>query len=880
MPPVNEDKELLECFAVEATDILDQLEPELVELQQAADGRGGGVDDARVNALFRLFHTLKGSAGFLNLDTVQAVTHEAETLLDLFRSKKARFEPAHLNVLCKTMDCVRSMVENIHEHYTDAGFEEAAAAIVASLRKAITAAINGDSSPAKCCDPVAAADVDDFAIEITPDMVQKFLQECTDLIDVIEAGILEMRSSCTDDVIEECFRSIHSFKGNCGLFGYADLEQLGHKAEAVLEAIKEKRLRATKSILDALITAVDLWRRGLDDLASGGSGDLTGQSEIVDIFEESLKQCGDTTTLAPSHVHTAATQSGTNAVTAAKVTDADISGNGGDQAKSRHILLVEDEESARRLIRKMLESAGYRISETTNGVEALAFLERRIPDDHLHLIISDISMPKMCGDILIRKVNKAYPDIPVLVLSGIEDQKLLKKLLDMDVAGFIDKPVKRKDLLDKVRKGIVKGLQSNLDGAGPAPRSSAGRRPTGRRDIRVDLDKLDTLVNLMGELIISESMVTKNPDLEGLELPNFERASHRLHLITNELQDIAMAVRMVPISTLFRKMIRLVHDLGNKSGKKIQLRIRGEDTEIDKGVIDQISDPLVHMIRNAADHGIESIEERQAAGKPDIGIVQLTAEQKGSEVWIIVQEDGRGLVRSKIIDKARRNELISGTGADMRDDEVYQLIFEPGFSTAEKLTDISGRGVGMDVVRRNIEKIKGRIDIASEEGVGTRFTIRIPLTLATIEGMLVRVGSTMYTIPITSIRESIRVKEDRLSHRYDGQEFVRIRDSVYPIVRLHRLHGITPKAQAIPDGILIVLEVDGTVLCIFVDEILYQIQTVIKNLSSYFGIVKGISGCNILGNGEVALILDIESLMREFSTNGVAARPDTCAATL
>jgi two-component system chemotaxis sensor kinase CheA len=390
---------------------------------------------------------------------------------------------------------------------------------------------------------------------------------------------------------------------------------------------------------------------------------------------------------------------------------------------------------------------------------------------------------------------------------------------------------------------------------------AAAKKTVERRDLRVDLEKLDVLINLVGELVIAESMTTRHPDLADLHLEGFERSAHNLRRIIADLQDVAMQVRMIPLSRTFRKMIRLVHDLSAKAGKLAKLELIGEDTEVDKTVIEQIADPLVHIIRNSVDHGLEPPAEREAHGKTSMGTVTIEAKHEGGEVLIVISDDGRGLSREKIVAKARANGLISGDGANIPDDEIFKLIFEPGFSTAEQITDISGRGVGMDVVKRNLEKLKGRVDVTSQLGKGTHTILRIPLTLAIIEGMLIRVGSSQYTLPLLSIRESFRPEAEQITTTMDGQEVVSVREEMIPVVRLHEMYRLKPDTTDLCAGILVIVESGRKRVCIFADEILGQHQTVIKGLPAYLGKARGLSGCTILGNGEVSLILDVGSLI-------------------
>jgi two-component system chemotaxis sensor kinase CheA len=378
--------------------------------------------------------------------------------------------------------------------------------------------------------------------------------------------------------------------------------------------------------------------------------------------------------------------------------------------------------------------------------------------------------------------------------------------------------------------------------------------------LRVDVHKLDQLMNLVGELLLAETMVTQNEDLRGVHLPSFTKSARALNRITRALQDLAMSVRMVPISATFHKMHRLVRDTSKKLGKQAELAMYGESTEIDKNLVDRLADPLIHLIRNAVDHGLESPADRIASGKPASGVVTLEATHQSGEVWVTVRDDGRGLQRDKIL--ARAMELgVMPPGPPPTDPELFALIFEPGFSTAQALSDVSGRGVGMDIVRRSLEEIGGRVEVASEPGLGTTVTIKIPLTLAIIDGMLVRVGEQRYTIPVLAVQESVRGRGVPVHTLPEGGEWVNLRGLVVPIVRLGQVFDPSTPFMDVNQGILILCQHGGAPVCLLVDELLGQRQTVIKALPSWLGARSGFLGCSILSNGDVSLILDLGRLI-------------------
>lgn len=380
--------------------------------------------------------------------------------------------------------------------------------------------------------------------------------------------------------------------------------------------------------------------------------------------------------------------------------------------------------------------------------------------------------------------------------------------------------------------------------------------------IRVNTDKVDRLINLVGELVITQSMISQLvTDYKTESLPILEGAVTQMERNTRELQERVMAIRMLPIRTVFSRLPRLVRDLAAQCGKKIAIQIKGEETELDKTVIERISDPLTHLIRNAVDHGIEPPQKRLAQGKSDEGLITLNAFHQGGSIFIEVTDDGRGLDKEKIIRKAVEQGLVSGSEA-LTDEQVYRLILRPGFSTAEQVTDVSGRGVGMDVVLRNIEELGGTVTIATEVGRETRFTINLPLTLAILDGLSVQVGDEIYIIPLVSITESIRPKQTDLGSVVCRGEVVSVRGQLLPIVRLYEQFGVTPKVTDPTRSLLVIVEQEGRRVAILVDELLGQHQAVIKSLEANYQRMEGIAGATIMGDGRVALILDVPGLIR------------------
>ncbi|MSU21792.1 MAG: chemotaxis protein CheA [Pedosphaera sp.] len=391
--------------------------------------------------------------------------------------------------------------------------------------------------------------------------------------------------------------------------------------------------------------------------------------------------------------------------------------------------------------------------------------------------------------------------------------------------------------------------------SGPAPVS------TGATSVKVDTLKLDSLVDLVGEMVIAQSMVAQDPSLTSIQSQQLTRNMAQLGRITKDLQRVSMSLRMVPVRSTFQKMTRLVRDLSVKAGKQVELEMSGEDTELDRTIVEEIGDPLVHMVRNSVDHGIENAEIRLSRGKAPYGTVSLRAYHQGGNIVIEIRDDGGGLNRDRILNKAIQQGLVK-PDENLSDKEIFNFIFAAGFSTADKVTDISGRGVGMDVVRRNIDKLRGKIEIESTLGKGTRFSIYLPLTLAIIDGLIVGVGPERYIVPTLSVRESFRPTADILSTVHERGEMVNVRGRLIPMVRLSEMFNVAPKSTEATESIAIVVETDSRPYCLIVDQLIGKQEVVIKSLGETFKANPGLAGAAILGDGRVGLILDIVGLIK------------------
>lgn len=475
--------------------------------------------------------------------------------------------------------------------------------------------------------------------------------------------------------------------------------------------------------------------------------------------------------------------------------------------------------------------------------------------DCLRAMIDDLAEEGRAGhrfpvDELIKKIETIQEDRPkkigeILTEKGVVSPEMIKDAL----AEQKEKPDK------KIGEILITKHKVSSKEVTQALKEQRGITPT----IKVDTRKLDNLIDMVGELVITQSIIRQNHVLNDIKDQKLVRDLSQLSRITTELQKTSMSLRMVPIEKTFQKMIRLVRDLSKKSGKKVQLIMHGEDTEIDRNMVEELYDPLVHMIRNAIDHGIEMPEDRKEKGKPETGTIELLAYHKGGNIVIEIKDDGQGLNKNKILKKAREKGLVSEE-EELSETEIYQLIFKPGFSTAEKVTDVSGRGVGMDVVKKALEKLRGKVEIRTKIGKGTTFIIKLPLTLAIIDGIIVKVGKHRYILPTVAVQEVFRPAEQQYNTYAEKGEMINIRNALFPLVRLHRLFNIEAKYTEPWKALMVIVESEDEKKCLMVDEVLGKQEVVIKSLGEGIGRVKGIAGGAIMGDGKVGLILDVTGI--------------------
>lgn len=845
----NENSEIFLSFVVESNEMLDDVEPFLIELQKNAE-RNEPVNPEMINAIFRLFHTIKGTSGFLQLNNLGSVTHEAETYLDNIRKGRLPLISENISLLFSAIDFMRKAMESIETNFHDGGHETKAAELVEAFIQ-----INQEVKSAEEDSPkaVPSQKTGKINIEINDDMIKSYITDSMDLLEKIEQGILDIlqgKAKATD--LNDVYRYLHTFKGNTGMFGYADIERLGHKTETLLNILKSTKTKDYKVNLRVILKIIEVFRETLQEILMGGDATIKGIDGMLMLLEEIIEEVSDVPEKDEASVEEVATES---------------------EIKPEFVNFGKENENVLRNILPILKKA-----EVDSDTASIAISRKTLHDFYLKCVALNLKD--------FQRLARLSEGILDLMSKGNLKEfktniRVIVKVVDVLLEGLAQLQKTGKDtitgsngmiaLLDDIVKelGEESSPHDNTEattgsGSQPARVTEPVDRKTAismqNQFIRIDLTKVDKLVNWVGELSIAELMVMQTPKLTGEEKSNFERIGFEMHRIVTEIQNLALSLRMLPIAGTFNKMTRLVHDLSIKAKKEVKLHISGEETEIDKSVVDYIADPLVHIIRNAIDHGLELAEERLSSGKKEAGNLYLEAKHESGEIWITVRDDGRGINRKKVIEKAIQTGLIKGDGSNLSDRDVNLLIFEPGFSTAEQITEISGRGVGMDVVKQNIEKIKGRIDIYSAKGQGTTIHLRIPLTMALIDGMVVKVGKRHYIIPLLTIREFFQVSATTVTITPDGQEIVQIRQELLPILRLHKIYKIEPEYDRIEDGLLIVIDFQEQQYCLFVDGIVGQQQTVIKAIPDYIEKVRGISGFTILGDGDVCPILDIASL--------------------
>ncbi len=702
-------------------------------------------------------------------------------------------------------------------------------------------------------------------------MLDTYLFENEQLLEQLQEIVLDQKDAeCFDeDSINEIFRTMHTIKGSSGIMMFDNVTAISHKLEDVFYYLRESHPENVvhADLVEHVLQVADFITAEMEKIQEGSpaDGDPAAIIAELDSFLENIKN--------------GAVEEGK------ELPEENVS------EEPKHFYIAPVANSASRFYKIYInffpetEMANVHAYKTVYSLKEIAEDLLYEPEDlitdasSIDAIMEDgfrILLQAQCSEEELRELIKVGYDIERVDIYECKAEEFLQGF------DFGDQPVIGIDLESSAEEIEAKALKAEEDAEekeAPKPKMAPGdfvikskepgkhkklakdkQRGEKASFISVNVKKMDQLMDLIGELVISESVVLQNQDLKvpGLNLTNFNKAAAQMAKISTDLQNVIMSMRMVPLTNVFQKMNRIVFDVSRKLGKDVEFVMIGEHTEVDKNIIENISDPLMHLVRNAVDHGIETNEERIDSGKPDRGKITLSARTEAGKVWISVEDNGKGLDREKILDKARKQDLLDPSKPDSayEDKDVFQFITLPGFSTNEQVTEYSGRGVGMDVVVQNIQSIGGTLDIESNLGMGTTMTLKIPLTLAIIDGIVMETGNSSFVVETGVIKEFVSVTEDMMIHEPTGEEYIMIRGECFPVLRLGDWYGLEEYHKNVEEGMMLIFEVEGKTICLLVDRLIGKQEIVVKPIPSYIKKVKGISGCTQLGDGSIALILD------------------------
>lgn len=694
-------------------------------------------------------------------------------------------------------------------------------------------------------------------------MLDMFIFETSLLLEQLDEIMIQIEKEkvFTHNNINETFRIMHTIKGSASMMGLDNISALAHSVEDLFYAIREGKIEVLDNdlLFDLVFQSLDFIRRDIDELQSRGciSSDYSN-------FIEGIEEYVSTLELSSSM------KSKDNANLESKDEKEVIDSNFEYKEDSDVVKIIFEQGCMMENVRAFML-----VFELRDYCEFIDFYPKDVETN-----AESTEYIKSYGFYIqfVAKEDKA------IVYKTIEDNLYVKEYINISKKEIEMKSTSNNDAVENKLKNnnkVSKSYQNNytedeiqedvLNEKTDMEKDSLSEDnehlPISKQSIMsVNLEKLDLLQNIVGEIVIMESMVVNSVNSTGVDIDNFNKATRQLHKLTDELQDIVMSMRMIQIAGVFQKMHRIVRDMNKKLDKNVELITIGAETEVDKSVIDNLAEPFMHLIRNAMDHAIEPIEERIAKGKEEVGKIVLSAENLGGEAVISISDDGRGIMRDKILAKAKEQGLLKHQSNEYTDDEVNSLIMTPGFSTKESITEFSGRGVGMDIVRKSIEKVGGSIEVKSKQDEGTTFTIKIPLTLSIVEGMKFKVGDSLFTLPISSIRRTFKLTDlNQIITEGNKTELITIYGACIPIIRLHKIYNIQTKVTNLMNGNMIIIENEHKAVCIFVDEIIGNQQVVVKPFPVYFNRFniknKGLSGCTILGDGSISLIIDADSII-------------------
>lgn len=698
-----------------------------------------------------------------------------------------------------------------------------------------------------------------------------FIDESFEGLETMESELLNLEpGEVESEIINNIFRAAHSIKGGSGTFGFNAIAEFTHEIETLLDQIRNGERELAANHIDLMLKSIDCLRDMLRAIQNDEPQESEDAVQLTQQFRAIL--ANETSSESGTGVATSAVKSDeTPASVNTKVTNIfDI-----HFAPEPHLFKTGNEPLF--IFEDLAEFGELDVVANVDGIPEIAELVSE--DCYLSWNIT-LDTTSSIDDV--QRVFEWVEDdakIEVKLVAQFEEES------DPFESTNETTPAIETNTSSTSTSGTSQPEEVNQSAVSESPKPSDSEqaatpnkdfRPVAKKpkaqdkaksdssSIRVGTDKVDSLINMVGELVITQAMLNElgeDDQFDHSKLVALREGLAQLAHNTRDLQESVMRIRMLPISFVFSRFPRLVRDISQKLDKQVELKLIGEGTELDKTVMEKISDPMVHLIRNSLDHGLETTSERIAAGKPETGNVTLNAYHQGGNIVIEIIDDGRGLNTTKIKQKALANGLIDEEDV-LSDQEINELIFQPGFSTADEVSDISGRGVGMDVVKRNINALNGTVEVASEPGVGSTFTIRLPLTLAILDGQLVKVGNNIYIIPLVSIVESLQIDMTKVNSVGGGVDVLRLREEYIPILRLHQLFNHPEACQSLKDGLLVVVESDNEKVGLLVDELLAQQQFVIKSLEANYKKVDGISGATILGSGSISLIVDISGVVK------------------
>jgi two-component system chemotaxis sensor kinase CheA len=683
---------------------------------------------------------------------------------------------------------------------------------------------------------------------------QVFFEEAGENLDNMEQMLLGIDLAAADDEqLNAIFRCAHSVKGGAATFGFGDVAKLTHQMETLLDKLRRHELAPSAGMVDVLLASGDALKAQLARHQNGGAGDSVDTTELlanIKAFADGGQPATAPAAPAAATAPVAAAATPTPAALASSVRQIELCVGPLDKPELADNLVELFSE-----IPDLGSIEPLDAGQAADGMRRFMVTTASSDNDLLDLFTFHVAreqvklLPLTAG----YGFHDGAPGAPHEVAAS-----------DPGYGFFDDAPVAAAPLSAAVETPPVRSSAAPAEPArGPTPKAEV-KATAGDTTLRVSIDKVDQLINLVGELVITQAMLAQTgKDQENALHQQLAAGLIDLERNTRDLQEAVMSIRMIPMSLVFSRFPRMLRDLAAKLGKKVELVQVGEATELDKGLVEKITDPLTHLVRNSCDHGIELPAERAAKGKPEHGTITLAASHQGGSIVIEVRDDGKGLNRAKLIAKAREKGIDAPDS--MSDSEVWSLIFAPGFSTAEVVTDVSGRGVGMDVVKKNITALGGTVEIDSAEGYGMSVKVRLPLTLAIMDGMSVGVGNECYILPLGSVVESFQVRPDTVKTIGGSGRVVQVRDEYMPVLELEQVFDVPRCASEDSNQILVVVEAEGGRVALKVDQLLGQQQVVVKNLEANYRRVPDVSGATIMGDGRVALILDVGSLVRRSS---------------